>query len=130
MVNVTVRIDLRGGEPEGGVLRFEPGSRLEGVAELMSGEAVNCRRAVLRVGWHTRSNGDTDQATIGELPMAAGALAANTHLVQPFAVDLPRAPWSYSGLLIKIVWEAELVLDMPLGVDLHSRQPFLLAPRR
>jgi hypothetical protein len=130
MPDLTFQIELYGGEPQGELMRFEPGGRLKGQAELTTSEGVNCRRVVLRVGWHTRTPGEPDQATVAEVVMASQPLNPQTHLVQPFDLDLPAAPWSYTGQMIQIIWEVKLVVDMPLMTDFEDHRVFLLAPGR
>lgn len=130
MANAAFQISLRGGEPLGGLMRFDPGSRLEGVANVLPEDNIRSKRVLVRVGWHTEGRGDADGATIGELVMAQGGLTANTPLVQSFAIDLPREPWSFAGHYINIVWTVKVVVDIPLAADLQAVQPFIVAPRR
>jgi hypothetical protein len=130
MANATFQIGLRGGENMGGLMRFDPGSRLEGLVQVMPTENIRSKRVLVRVGWHTEGRGDQNRSTVGELQIAQGGLTANNLLSQPFAIDLPREPWSFAGHYISIVWEVRVVIDIPLGSDLQAAQPFIMAPRR
>jgi hypothetical protein len=130
MANVNFQISFRGGEPTGGLVRFDPGSRMEAVAQVMPLENIRSRRVIARVGWHTEGRGDTDSGTVGELQIAQGALTANTPISQPFAIDLPQQPWSFAGHYVTIVWDLRVIVDIPFGSDLQAVQPFIVAPRR
>lgn len=130
MAQANIEIELSGGEPVDGQLRFEPGSRLEGVVRVMPAEDIHCRRVVVRVGWHTADHGyaESGPSPVLEQSIAAGPLTANALLSQPFAFDLPHQPWSYTGALVTLVWEARVVIDVPLAPDIELVQPFRLAP--
>jgi hypothetical protein len=132
MANIKFGFDLSGGEDSNGVVRFEPGSRLAGVATVLPGEPINFRQMVVRVGWHTEGKGGRDQQIVGELPFpqSAGQLAPNVPLSQAFAVDLPRNPWSFAGHLITIVWTVRVFIDVPLGENIVGIANFVLAPKR
>jgi len=130
MANATFQISLRGGQPMGGLMRFDPGSRLEGLAQIMPAENIRSRRVLVRVGWHTEGRGDSNAATVGEMQLAQGGLTAGTPLSQPFAIVLPREPWSFAGHYINIIWDVRVIVDIPLGGDLQATQPFILAPRQ
>ncbi len=129
MANAAFQISFRGGEPIGGTVRFDPGSRLEGLAQVMPAENIRAKRVIVRVGWHTEGRGDQNSATIGELQIAQGNLSANTPVAQAFSLDLPREPWSYAGHYINIVWDVRVIVDVPLGTDLQAIQPFVVAPK-
>ncbi len=130
MANATFQIGLRGGENLGGLMRFDPGSRLEGLVQVMPTEDIRSKRVLVRVGWHTEGRGDRDGAIVGELQIAQGGLTANNLLSQPFAINLPREPWSFAGQYISIVWEVRVVIDIPFGIDLQAAQPFVMAAKR
>jgi hypothetical protein len=129
MANAAFQISFRGGEPVGDTVRLEPGSRLEGMVQVMPAENIRAKRVVVRVGWHTEGRGMQNSATVGELQIAQGNLTANTPVAQAFSLDLPREPWSFSGYYINIVWTVKVIVDIPLGVDLEAVQPFVVAPK-
>ncbi len=132
MARVRYQIRLQGGDEVGGLMRFEPGSRMDGLAEVLPNENIPCRSAVLRVGWHTEGKGHRDSDTVGEWPFPpmAGQLVANVPISQSFTCNLPRNPWSYAGRLINSVWTVGIHIDVPRGEDIREVQPFILAPRR
>ena len=129
MANAAFQISFRGGEPVGGTVRFDPGSRLEGMVQVTPSENIRAKRVIVRVGWHTEGRGTQNSATVGELEIAQGNLTANTPIAQSFALDLPREPWTFSGYYVNIVWTVKVTVDIPLGTDLEAIQPFVLAPK-
>ena len=131
MTNADIQLELSGGEPVGDLLRFDPGSRLEGHVQVTAAEEIKCRRVVVQVTWYTADHGNLESGPtpVREQHLADGPLAANTLLSQSFALDLPRQPWSFTGTLVNIVWVARVVIDLPLARDLEKVQPFILAPR-
>jgi hypothetical protein len=130
VANANFQITFRGGELAGNLVRFDPGTRMEALVQVMPLENIRSKRVLARVGWHTEGRGDTDAQTVGELELAQGGLTANTPLSQAFAYDLPRQPWSFAGHYVTIVWDVRVIVDIPLGSDLQAVQPFILAPRR
>jgi len=129
MDKAAFQISFRGGDPMSGTVRVDPGSRLEGLAQVLPSENIRCKRVMVRVGWPTEGRGDRNYATIGELQIGQGNLTANTPLAQAFSVDLPREPWSFAGHYVSIVWEVRVIVDVPLGSDLEAVQPFIVAPK-
>ena len=130
MPDAAFQISFRGGEPLNGTVRFEPGSRLEGMVQVLPSLNIRAKRVVARVGWHTEGRGTQNRATVGELQIAQGNLTANTPLAQAFSLDLPREPWSFSGYYVSIVWTVRVVVDIPFGADMEAFQPFIVAPKR
>jgi hypothetical protein len=55
--------------------------------------------------WHTRGKGTEDMDAVHQLsfphPMAQES--------RPFSFSLPRGPYSFSGKLISLIWEIELI---------------------
>ena len=129
MEKAAFQISFRGGEPMSGTVRMEPGSRLEGLAQVMPSENIRAKRVLVRVGWHTEGRGDQNSATIGELEIGKGNLTANTPLAQAFSLDLPREPWSFAGFYVSIVWDVRVIVDIPFGTDLQAVQPFIVAAK-
>jgi len=131
MAEVDIQLELNGGETVGDLLRFEPGSRLEGRVQVTPAEDIHCRRVAVQVSWHTADRGrdESGPSPVAEQHLADGPLPANALLSQPFAFDLPREPWSFTGTIVNIVWEVRVVIDLPLAADLDKVQPFILAPR-
>jgi len=129
MANAAFQISFRGGEPVSGTVRFDPGSRLEGLVQIMPAENIRAKRVIVRVGWHSEGRGDQDKAMVGELQIAQGNLTANTPISQSFSLDLPPQPWSYTGFYVNIVWDVRVTIDVPLGSDVEALQRFIVAPR-
>jgi hypothetical protein len=129
MAEVDFRWEVRGGEPAGSVMRFDPGSPVEGKVTITPGADLNCSGITLRLGWHTEGRGDRDRGTAGETVLFQGVLPGGESAEFPFRLILPDQPWSYSGHYINILWELEADIDLPLAVNPKSRSPILVRPR-
>lgn len=130
MASADIQITVSGGGSIGGMMRFDPGGVMQGAVQVAPRDNINCKAAVVRIGWHTEGRGDRDSATVAEIPIVQGGLTANTPVYQQFNVILPREPWSYAGHYINIIWEVKVTIDIPLAPDINAVQPFVLAPRR
>jgi hypothetical protein len=129
MSNAAFQITFRGGEPLSGTVRFDPGSRLEGLVQIIPAENIRAKRVLVRVGWHTEGRGDRNSGAVGELQIAQGNLTANTPLAQSFSLDLPTSPWSFAGHYVSIIWLVRVTIDVPFGGDIEAMQPFVVAPK-
>ena len=83
---------------------YEPLEEVKGVA---SWELPEPPAAVeVRLFWYTSGRGDRDQDVVAverqENPGPSGRL--------PFTLQLPQAPWTFSGQLVSLVWAVEVVL--------------------
>src|SRR4051812_33816933 len=96
---MAVRFDvrLRGGQPDGDVLRFAPGDEITGSAEIVSDTDLFCNHLYLRLQWHTEGRGDCDEGTVEQLDIVQGTLSAGVPVTQEFSFRLPDLPWSYAG---------------------------------
>lgn len=131
MASADIRFTLSGGEAVGGLMRFEPGGVLQGNVQVIPQEDIKCNSVRIRLQWHTEGRGDRDEGLAAEIPMAQqGTLQANAPLSQQFNIILPKAPWSYAGHYINIIWELKVTIDIPLAPDINAAQPFVLAPGR
>ena len=130
MADTDIRITLRDAEMMDGMPHYEPGSAITGDVVLTTNGAINCRGVYLRLQWHTEGRGDRDEQKIQEVVLNNGALSSNATLRQNFRFDLPREPWSFAGHYINIIWEIDVVIDLPMAADIHKTQPFVLAPHR
>lgn len=98
---------------------FEPGELLQGAArwELKAAPKL----AEIRLVWFTRGKGTEDiepmDTVAFDVPLAGD--------VRDFQITLPRAPYSFSGRLISLIWAVELVLEPG---SLFTRIEITLAP--
>lgn len=130
MANATIQITLNGGEQlPGNILRFDPGSLLAGMVQIIPQENINAKGIFVRLGWHTEGRGDQDAAQVAEVALGSGGLTANQPLVQSFNIMLPQAPWSFAGHYINIIWTLKVTIDIAFSPDLNVSQVFVLAPR-
>lgn len=75
----------------------------------------------LRMFWYTRGKGDTDMHIVETLPFARPQRRDSVRL----GIQLPSAPYSFSGKLISLIWALELVAEPSHDA---SRLEFVMAP--
>lgn len=90
-----------------------PGETLRGRVKLAEG--VASPGLELRVFWMTRGRGTEE----------VGVVESRELRDYEFAIELPDAPWSFSGALVGVVWAIELV--DPDGEALAMAE-FIMAP--
>jgi hypothetical protein len=130
MAETMVQFTLQGGEHAGGLMQFEPRTRLAGTVTITPGNNIRARKTYVQLQWHTEGRGDRDEGAVAALSLTEAPLQAGVPLVGRFAFDLPDGPWSFAGHYINIIWEVLLVVDIPMASDIRASQPFILAPRR
>jgi hypothetical protein len=128
MADIDIELTLQGGEVGDNRRRYAPGSTIQGRARLTPDGTVDCRRAVVRLEWHTEGRGDRDQGCADEVELASGILPER--LDQSFTLTVPQMPWSYDGKYIDIIWQVRVVVDIPHGFDSRAEAPIVVAPRR
>jgi hypothetical protein len=75
----------------------------------------------LRLFWYTKGKGDRDVQIVDSRAWANPALQER----RDFRFTLPRAPYSFSGKLISLIWALELV-EPRTGEE--ARVEFVMAP--
>lgn len=75
----------------------------------------------LRLFWVTRGKGTEDLEIVARHAVPAPAAAGEF----TWTLELPGAPWSFSGKLISLVWGVEVVATSPACA---ARCEFVLAP--
>lgn len=128
MAGATIEVSLSGGETTGTLTRYRPGETIRGEVLVIPDGDLRCNHLRARLKWHTEGRGDRDQETVAEADLFQGTLPAGMPRQYPFAFELPRQPWSYAGKYINIIWQIEVVIDVPMAKDPTHRQPFILAP--
>jgi hypothetical protein len=79
-----------------------------------------------RLQYRTEGRGTTNGASVDEVTLAAdefGRVNSAFELVVP-----AQAPISYDGLLIRLIWEIEAVVDIRSRIDTTQRYPVLVLP--
>ena len=130
MSETNFEIEIRGGEQEGNLTRFQPGATLQGSVRITPKVDLKARQIFIRLLWHTEGRGDRDQAIIVEEVVRNGDLRADVASYHTFHFRLPDRPWSYAGHYVNIIWEVEVAIDLPMARDPRSTLPFVLAPDR
>jgi hypothetical protein len=128
MAKVNFELRLEGGEMDGAYRRFTPGARIAGDAHVFPRQEINARRIVARLQWHTEGRGDKNAGVAEETVLAEGPLTPS--IPQSFSFDFtaPQEPWSYAGHYINIIWEVQIVVDIPWASDELYRERIILAP--
>lgn len=77
----------------------------------------------LRLVWNTSGKGDADIGVEKTIPLDAPGLTGSRRL----DVELPAAPYSFSGKLVSLIWALELVAQPS---NESSRTEITIAPGR
>jgi hypothetical protein len=128
MDKITFNVSLREGLAEGEFIRYEPGSPISGLVQIIPNEDINARSASVRLRWRTEGRGDMNSQSLGEVEISKGPLVKGRPLEKEFRFQLPPDPWSYSGHYINIIWEIIVFVDVPMSVDPKHAQPFIMRP--
>jgi hypothetical protein len=112
--------------PEG--WRVTPGAPLEGRVTITPSAGMACNNIFLRLRWHTEGRGTRDGQTAAEMSVFQGVLAAEQPAVLPFRLTAPEKPWSYNGRHIRILWNLEADIDLPMALNPKSQFPLILRP--
>lgn len=98
------------------------------MVEITPDRDIRCNHLFLRLRWHTEGRGTRDEAQVAQEDLFQGVLAADRMVTYPFRLTLPYEPWSYAGHYINIIWEVVAELDIPMGLNSHCCQLFIMAP--
>ena len=98
---------------------FEPGETIEVTADWLF--ETNFESVELRLVWYTRGKGDTDVSVVQRVPFEFPSLSETRQAT----LELPMAPYSFSGKLISLCWSIELVAD---DGDASHRLDITMAP--
>jgi hypothetical protein len=98
---------------------FSPGETIAGTVSWQA--EVRPKKAELNLLWSTRGKGTQDV----EIVETIGFGDPQARDSRPFRLQLPAAPYSFSGQLISLVWTLELNLDPG---DHHATEEIILAP--
>ena len=88
--------------PDGSRTGFAPGETLRGNVSWEMESAPEA--AELSLIWNTQGKGTTDMEVVQSIPFSHPQ-ARDT---RPFVIQLPEAPYSFSGQLISLIWNLEL----------------------
>ena len=127
MAHVDIRIELEGGTPEHGWIRYTPGETVHGTLRVTPQEPMECRHVWVRLEWMTEGRGTRDTGKAAELDAYQGPIPADG-LIQKFALTLPEQPHSYRGRLVSIVWGVVAELDVSWMKKPRALQSFVVAP--
>ncbi|HEV7406254.1 MAG TPA: hypothetical protein VGO11_25120 [Chthoniobacteraceae bacterium] len=110
----TIRLGLRENR-----ISFAPGEVIAGAVDWEL-QAVP-KKAEVRLGWTTVGKGTTDSQIVDRVVFQE--LRATD--LRTFEFTAPAEPYSFSGKLVSLVWNVELVLQPK---DLRERHEIVIAP--
>lgn len=113
---------------------FRPGEILSGEYRLDTSDARDIVALEVSVLWHTEGKGDEDLSVhlFKRFDLAGGATDVPYHAGR-FSTQLPNAPLSYEGVIVKIRWCVRIRVFDARGKDVVVERPFrlgLVAPAR
>ncbi len=102
-------IDIRLPQPD-----VKAGGQLTGTLVWTSEQQKMPKGAIATIGWRTEGRGTVDQAKIQEIQLDPNRLGIGGAAPVPFQFQIPfEGPISYNGRLIRIIWELNVVIDLP-----------------
>src|SRR6478735_8654406 len=81
---------------------YSPGETLSGNAIWRLQEKP--KEVMLQLVWQTQGKGSTDMDIVETIPFANPQASES----RPFSIQLPDAPYTFSGQLISLIWNLEL----------------------
>jgi len=89
--------------------QISPGQILQGECSWQTNSDKDFQNATLTLGWRTEGRGNVDQEKFSQKIKLASLVPV------PFECAIPpKAPLSYDGELIRIIWEIEVSFDKGL----------------
>jgi hypothetical protein len=64
MAEAVIQFTLDGGEHHGGLMRFDPRSRMSGTVTVTPAQDIGAKQVYARLQWHTEGRGDRDEGHI------------------------------------------------------------------
>jgi hypothetical protein len=84
------------------------------------------KQATVAIGWRTEGRGTVNSQKVQELQIDCDRFATGITTTIPVQFQIPTsAPVSYDGLLLRIIWEATVVLAFP-GLLTRNQQQAML----
>ncbi len=103
-----------------GRMAFRPGEEIEVVAQWQLDEQPTS--AELHLVWYTHGKGDGDSGVVRTIPFDSPGIAETRRCT----LRLPKAPYSFSGKLISLIWVLELIVEPGARTE---RIDITIAPR-
>lgn len=104
---------------------YPRGAHLTGIAYIDATEMIKARGVEVDLRWQTSGKGDRNHWQSSPIVIHPGGELIGA-LELPFAIDLPLAPLSYSGTLIKIDWLVRVRIDRPWALDMKLEIPVVV----
>ncbi len=130
MSDVSIEINLHGGEPVLDMRRYRPGEVVSGDVVIYPNKEIDARHIYIRLLWHTAGRGTKFEQKEEELDVYQGTLMAGMPSNYSFQFTIPEQPWSYEGHYIKVIWKVEVSIDLSWARDPNQEQMILVEPDR
>ena len=105
---------------------YPRGARIVGTAYIDATQMIKARAVELDLRWQTSGKGDSNHWQSSPIVLHPGGELLGS-LELPFEIDLPLAPLSYTGTLIKIDWFLRVRIDRPWAIDMKLDVPIFVA---
>ena len=123
-----ISVVLQGGRPTAGLNRYKAGAHLAGMVRVTPDANLLCEHLYVEIGWRTEGDGNAERQKVREVDVYQGLLKGGVTSSHSFSIDLPNAPWSYSGRHIRIIWEAKVYLHERGARRPRSPRPLCTQP--
>ena len=100
-------------------LAFHPGQQLTGKASWQLEKEP--KKIEIRLFWYTKGKGTEDAMIIDSVSVSPVSQQGS----QEFNFILPKHPYSFSGVLISLIWAVELIVEPSLE---SARKEIVMAP--
>jgi hypothetical protein len=111
-------------------IELETGQEVSGSVQVHAVEDVEFEEFKLEFLWHTEGKGNRVSGVGGSVPLAPAAQwrAGEQHRF-PFSMNAPLGPVSYTGKILKVVWDLTATFDRAmLKSDIKESLPVQLVP--
>lgn len=109
----------------GDIFVYPRGAHVTGTVRVLTSNPLKARAILLEPRWQTSGKGDSNSGGGSPVQIHPGGELIG-ELDIPFAIDLPLAPLSYTGTLIKIDWSLRVRIDRPWAVDVKVDVPIVV----
>jgi hypothetical protein len=128
--NATIALELDHGLSDaarqlGGKVSLTRGQLLSGLVRIDAESPIKSRGVDVILRWQTSGKGTTTSHDAGSIRILQGPVPAGRSEI-PFRLDVPLAPLTYMGTLLKIQWTLRVRIDRPWAIDQVEDQVVLL----
>ena len=96
---------------------YRGGETVRGEIEVRTDEDVRCDGLTVELRWKTHGKGNSVHGDPVEVELFQGDWRAGAIQRYPFAIELPKGPFTYHGHYLNVVWEVRARADVPWAID-------------